>query len=433
MNSTKISDLLTGKSVWNHYLALRESQWFSMDDLNAIKLDKFKKLVTHCYDNVPFYQKHMKAIGIVPSDIVDLDQLSNFPIITKEDIKEHYLDFTPLNLKQIKGVKTGQTGGTTGSILLKRNDAATRSSGWASYKRFEDWMGRDPHDKMLLYWGGVAKGNYRERIVNSISGLLNKTVTFSPENLTATQARLIVQAISKLDIKYLRTYSQAAFELAKSISDLGFRPQLRGVTTTAEPIQIEHRDLIREVFGCEVFDQYGCGEIGGVAFECEHHKGLHITEERVIVETWQGNELLLTDLDNYSMPFIRYSNADEAEFSDVECTCGRKSRLLKSIMGRTSDYLYLYNGKKVHWGLFLHLLFDTGVAKNRNMKKFQIRQDSPNTLVFRMISDPLTAIDKGKIVDYITSNLGDLSIIFIQENEIENAPSGKYRPVVRNF
>ncbi|PKN73286.1 MAG: hypothetical protein CVU50_03055 [Candidatus Cloacimonetes bacterium HGW-Cloacimonetes-3] len=433
MNSIKVLDLLTGKSVWKAYCEYKESQWFSRDDMDALKLEKLRKLINHCYINVPYYTAFMKNIGMIPSDVNDLSVLSKFPITTKEIIKENYYGFTPLNLKLIKGNKSGQTGGTTGNILIKRNDAATRSSGWGAYKRFEDWMGKEPSDKMLLYWGGVAKGSARERIVGLISSYLNKTITFSPENLTVEQAQRIYHALNRLDVRYIRTYSQAAFELAKTFHDLGLKFKLKGVTTTAEPVQAEHRELIRQVFSCEIFDQYGCGEIGGVAFECDHHKGLHITEERVIVEAGVGRELLMTDLDNFSMPFIRYANDDEAEFSEEECTCGRKSRLLKSILGRTSDYLYLYNGKKVHWGLFLHLLFDTGVAKNSNMKKFQIRQDSPDSLAIRMISDPLTSFDKAKICTYIKDNIGDLSIEFIQEKEIENAPSGKYRPVVRNF
>jgi phenylacetate-coenzyme A ligase PaaK-like adenylate-forming protein len=59
-------------------------------------------------------------------------------LLTKEIIQENYDDFTPLNISQIKGVKTSQTGGTTGNILLKRNDASSRSSAWGSYKRYED-------------------------------------------------------------------------------------------------------------------------------------------------------------------------------------------------------------------------------------------------------------------------------------------------------
>lgn len=433
MNRLMVLDALSGRSVWRHYCKYMESQWFSKQDIDLLQVSKLKSLVEHCYHNVPYYRNHMDTIGMIPSDIACRSDLNNFPILTKEIIKENYAEFIPANIRKIKGIKSGQTGGTTGSILLKRNDIKTRSSAWGAYRRFEDWMGKKPSDKMLVYWGGVAKANWKSRMLNGAGEIFNNTITYSPENLTREQAIEIYEVLSGKKIKYMRTYAQAAFELAASIKETGLKLSLKAITTTAEPVESEHRLLVREVFGCEIFDQYGCGEIGGVAFECNHHKGLHVTEERVILETINGNELLLTDLDNYSMPFIRYHNADEAEINSDECSCGRKSMLLKRIMGRTSDYLYLYNGKKVHWGLFLHLLFDTGVAETRNMKKFQIRQDSPDSVVIRMISDPLTKMDKAKICTYINNNIGELKIEFIQEREIENAPSGKYRPVVRNF
>ena len=92
--------------------------------------------------------------------------------------------------------------------------------------------------------------------------------------------------------------------------------------TTAEPLLPQHRELFEKVFSAEVFDQYGCGEIGGIAYECPAHTGLHITEERLIVNTKDNGEFLLTALDNYAMPNINYWNGDEAEFENQECTCG---------------------------------------------------------------------------------------------------------------
>lgn len=426
-------DALSGKSVGKEYRVLNESQWFSQSDFEILKIAKLQKLIEHCYKYVPFYSDYMKSINMIPSDVTSLGILEHFPIITKETIKDNYQRFTPLNIRQIKGVKCSQTGGTTGSILFKRNDAATRSIGWASYKRFEDWMGRNSQDRMLLYWGGVAKGSIKSRVVDYIANKLNNAVLYSPEDLTHSQAQAIHGTIIHSKIKFIRTYSQAAFELAKTMQDLGLRSVLKGVTTTAEPVRLEHRNLIRSVFGCEVFDQYGCGEIGGIAYECDHHEGLHVTEEKVILEVDDNKELLVTDLVNYSMPFIRYHNGDEAEFSDGVCSCGRKSTLIKSVLGRTSDYLFLSNGKKVHWGLFLHLLFDTGIANDINLKKFQIRQDSLDSITIRLVSNALTEAHKSKVRKYINDNIGSLSVDFIQEKEIENAASGKYRPVVRNF
>ncbi len=100
-----------------------------------------------------------------PSKVNSLDILKSFPIITKEILKQNYVDFTPLNIKSIPGVKTSQTGGTTGNILFSRNDALTRSSIWATYKRFTDWMGVKEREKSLILMGDMSLVKILEMIL----------------------------------------------------------------------------------------------------------------------------------------------------------------------------------------------------------------------------------------------------------------------------
>jgi hypothetical protein len=99
-------------------------------------------------------------------------------------------------------------------------------------------------------------------------------------------------------------------------------------------------------------------------------------------------------------------------------------------MGRTCDYLSCNDGKQLHWAYFWHLLFDTNIAVNRNMKKFQVLQRTLNDVEFRIVSDMLTEEDKNILSNSIKSNLGNVNITFINVEDIENASSGKYRPVV---
>jgi len=57
MDTTKLLDILSGKNVFDKYLELKESQWFSESELKDIQLYKFQKLIFHCYANVPYYRK----------------------------------------------------------------------------------------------------------------------------------------------------------------------------------------------------------------------------------------------------------------------------------------------------------------------------------------------------------------------------------------
>jgi len=432
---TKIIDILTGKNIAGYYKLYSKTQWLTNEQMQAFQLKKLQKLITHCYNNVPYYSKIMKSKGITPNDIVSLGNIQLFPILTKEIIKENYNDFIPINIKSIKGVKTSQTGGTTGNILFKRNDANTRSSAWASYKRFtEDWMGVSEQNKRLTLMGGhVIASSYKDRIKERIENFLSNSITFSPYDTSEQNAENIINSLQNNKFQLIKSYSQFLYQLALKLKQRGLKFDVKAITTTAEPLMQEHRELFKEVFNAETFDQYGCGEIGAIAYECNHHKGLHITEEKVIVEVNEKNDLIVTDLDNFSMPFIRYYNADQLILSNELCTCGRKSKLIKQILGRTCDYVIGDRGQILHWAYFWHLFFDTNMAKNRNLKKFQVVQQSEAILLIRLVADPLNEEEKMLIISDIVNRLGEIEVIFSFESDIENSSSGKYRPVINKL
>lgn len=434
MNTTRIMDFLSRKNVWEYYLLYNNTQWYSVEEIAQFQLQKLQELVRHCYYQVPFYAKFMRSNDIHPNDIKNLSDLKLFPVMTKEIVKANYAELIPTNLRNISGVKTGQTGGTTGNILFKRSDSNTRSSIWGAFKRFEDWMGYKPYDRALILMGGHVIGhNYYNKLKEIAISLLTNSVSFSPYDTSSKNVDNIIEVMKSDKFSLIRGYCQFLFFLSQKLKRQGITLNVKSITTTAEPLMTEHRKIFREVFNANIFDQYGFGEIGGVAFECEKHEGLHITEERVIVEVQDNNDLVVTDLDNYSMPFIRYWNADQAIISDKYCSCGRKHRLIKKIMGRSCDYLLGTNGEFLHWAYFWHLIFDSNIAINRKLEKFQIRQVSSTELIFRYIADTFSKKDKELLSGNIQEHLGPIQVTFVKEENIENAPSGKYRPVVNKI
>lgn len=434
MEVTKIIDLISGKKVSEYYKEYLETQWYDKDKMADYQLDKLRKLVRHCYANVPYYTRIMKSQDIDPNAVHSLDYVKQFPILTKEIIKANYDLFTPINLNNIKGVKTSQTGGTTGNILNKRNDAQTRSSVWGTYRRFYDWMGVLPNDKVFTYWGGhVVKHDLRTSFAKYVSDKLKNTISFDAYDTRPETFDLIVRTLRKGNIKLIRSYPQALYALALKLKETGISVSVKAIMTTSEPLMPQQRTLFKEIFNSKSFDQYGCGEIGAIAYECEAHNGLHVSDERVILETNEKDELLITDLDNFAMPYIRYWNADQAIFSDHECKCGRKSRVIEKVLGRTCDYLVGINGQSLHWAYFWHLLFDTEIAINRNFVKFQIVQKSSDCLLFRTVSDPLSDEDKSTLISMIRNKMGDMQVEFVLEKDIENTASGKFRPVINEL
>ena len=61
--------LCYGKDVEKYYDFLDESQWWPTEDLKAYQTEKFKKLISYVYDNVPYYHELMRESKLVPNDI----------------------------------------------------------------------------------------------------------------------------------------------------------------------------------------------------------------------------------------------------------------------------------------------------------------------------------------------------------------------------
>lgn len=434
MIKIKISDWLSGKMVWESYLLLNKTQWYSRTEMESFQIQKLKKLLKYCHENIPYYQNIIKDDNIDIENFNSLSILEKFPILTKEIIQENYSDFYPLSNKNIKGVKISQTGGTTGNILIKRNDANTRSMIWGSFLRFKKWMGISSKDKVLILMGGhVKKVNLKSKLIASFKARLNNTITVNIYDTSDETVDKVIALLQKHRFGLIRSYPQFLFSVARKVDKLGLKFKVKAITTTAEPVLLEHRDLFRKVFGAEVFDQFGCGEIGGVAYECDHHNGLHITEERVIIEVTEKNDLLITDLDNFTMPFIRYWNADQAIISNDLCSCGRESKLIKHVLGRTCDYILGQNGEFLHWAYFWHLIFDSEIALKRSIKKFQIIQSDLLTLEILLVADKLDKMEEAFLIDDIKKRISDIHVVISYHNSIENSSTGKYRPVINKL
>src|SRR3990172_3208075 len=106
-------------------------------------------------------------------------------------------------------------------------------------------------------------------------------------------------------------------------------------------------------FGCPVVDEYGSAENGLIAVECPEGR-LHIVAENVYLEyrpvSPQGgeiSEILVTNLRNGAMPFIRYAIGDLGGPVAAPCPCGRGLPLLGLAGGRTADVVVLPDGRFV--------------------------------------------------------------------------------------
>ena len=137
------------------------------------------------------------------------------------------------------------------------------------------------------------------------------------------------------------------------------------VISSAQMLPQHSRELIENNLNCKVYDKYGSREFSGIAYECNKHFGHHVVAENYIVEILKDKEpakenevgeIVITDLNNYCMPLIRYRIGDLAKSLGTKtCDCGRGLPLIGDIQGRVQSIIVGANGKYLPGTYFSHL------------------------------------------------------------------------------
>ncbi len=130
-----------------------------------------------------------------------------------------------------------------------------------------------------------------------------------------------------------------------------------------------------------------------IAFQCCKHSSYHIAAENTIVEivndkdgpVEQGEKgrILVTNLNNYAMPFIRYDIGDVGVASEKSCSCGRGLPLLDSLEGRSVDVIVTKSRGKIS-GNYLYYPADPNFAY-WGIEKYQIIQEDYENILIKIV------------------------------------------------
>ncbi len=235
--------------------------------------------------------------------------------------------------------------------------------------------------------------------------------------------------------RVIQAYARAAVLFARFLRAAGrkaYRPH--SIVTSAEILEPDDRALLEQVFGCPVFNRYGCREVSVVASECPAHSGLHVMAEGLYLEIETPNgpaapgemgAVLVTDLLNGAMPLIRYRIGDMAAWAEGRCPCGRGLPRLERVAGRVTDFLVGADGRLVS-GVFLATYV---VAQRPSLGQVQIRQDRAGAVVYRVRPgrnfDP--EADGQYLRDATRRHMGEETVSEWQAvEELPAEPSGKF-------
>ena len=208
--------------------------------------------------------------------------------------------------------------------------------------------------KTARFWGQpIVEKPFLRKISNEIFDRFKNQKSFNVFDLSGKYNESFVKKIDIFNPEYIHGYASSILDFSYFLSDFenhNIRPL--AVSTTAEPLSNSWKKRISAAFDSPVYDQYGCGECNSIAFQYESESDLIINKEHALVRTEKSKKrgrIVLTNLDNFAMPFINYVNDDIVELDNGTYSDAEK---IKKIEGRSGDFVTDVNGKKLQSRVF---------------------------------------------------------------------------------
>jgi len=315
-----------------------------------LQLASLKNLAETMYCKVPFYKKKFDEKKVTPRDIHCINDINKLPFTTKDDLRENY----PHGLRacpQDRIVEVHMSTGTTGKPVVNEY----------TVKDIDIW--RESMARTLAGAGctrdDIVQNCYGYGLFTGGLGVHYGSTTIGAEVLPMSSGNTERQLMILRDFgsTMLTCTPSYALYLAEEAADAGIDIRALpinkgcfGAEAWSENMRIE----IEARYNMKAYDIYGLTEIigPGVAFECEAQSGLHVNEDLFYPEiidpetgkslpAGEKGELVFTTLTREGTPMLRYRTRDITFIMEEPCVCGRTTRRIHRLFGRTDDMLII--------------------------------------------------------------------------------------------
>ncbi|MGA2465345.1 MAG: AMP-binding protein [Thermodesulfobacteriota bacterium] len=329
---------------WNPYL-----ETLPRGELDEIELSYFKNIFSYAKTNSIMYREKLK--GVEPEKIRTLEDIKRIPLTDKEELRR-YQEIEPYPYGGILGVDIKdvttfrQSSGTTGRPVYVPE--TYESWQW----RVEAWChilymaGFRPHHRVFLPFGyNVYVAFWEAHYTAEKVGC-----ELVPGGALDTKGR--IHKIIEIRANAMMNTPTYGLHIAEEAKKMGIDPASLGIERmlcAGEPMPAATRRRLEELFRCHVFDHIGGTEPCAWAGMCETKDGMHIIEPFFLVEVLDPETLqreveegemgiaVVTPLGRRSFPLIRFNTKDLVIKGKDSCLCGRTSRKIKEVVGRTDD------------------------------------------------------------------------------------------------
>ena len=333
----------------------RKTECMPREEVEQLQLERLQSTLNRVYRNVAFYKKRFDRLKIGPDEIQSVQDLAQFPLTMKEDLRESYpYGMFALPLREV--VRIHSSSGVTGKPTVTgytKND-------------LHHWSQLTAR---VLSAGGVTKDDvvqitFKYGLFTGAFGLHYGAELIGASVIPMSTGNTRKQALIMQDYKTTALVSTPSYALllARYLEKEGINPQslsLKKGLFGGEPCPESMRKEIEERLLIQVTDNYGVSEVmgPGISAECENKNGLHLYEDHFIPEIIDPQtlkvlppgaegELVLTTLTKEAFPMVRYRTRDMTSLDYSPCPCGRTLVRMKKVLGRSDDIIVI-KGVKV--------------------------------------------------------------------------------------
>jgi phenylacetate-CoA ligase len=433
-----IHEKLCGRSTYRALRELEQLQWASREEIQALQFRKLKSLLIHADENIPFYRDRFSAARFKPRNMTSVEDFRHLPFLTKADIRE--------NLDRMKwlrcpgGLHRYNTGGSSGEPLIFYFDRRRQAWDAAARALTHQWWSVDIGDRELYLWGSPVEITKQDR-VKQIRDTLTNQMLMSAFELSMDKMPSMVAQLHRFRPKCVFGYPSSIALFCQMAGEKGYdlsREGVQVVFATAEVLYEHWRETISKAFGgAPVADGYGSREGGFIAHHCSEET-YHVIDPNYIIEYIRGGdgqafpgeegEIVITHLDAWGMPLIRYRTGDVARAGKSKCSCGRYWSTMEEIRGRTTDFIVTPDGRWQHALSLIYIVRDIG-----GVEAFKIFQEELDkvTVLLKIRPGLYPKDGNARISQEFRKRMGDEVQVLIREvSEIPRDVSGKHRYVV---
>jgi phenylacetate-CoA ligase len=411
---------------------LQVTDFWSAGEIEAYQDEQLRLLVAHAYENVPYYRSRMDEERLTPSDIRTRSDLPKLPILTKEELRANMDRLVARNARRWQLVRQ-HTSGTTGTrldFLVSRRAVAFQ---WTVWWRHHLRFGVDPRCWRVNFMATpvVPPGQDRPPYWRWQSPL-NQAIV----NVHHATPGKIGDIVDFLDSERFEAHTgraSATHAVAAAALEAGLQLKHppRATFVGSEGLFSAQRRDIERFTGSIVSTHYGFNEGCGNASHCPelvYHEDpefgiLEVVETAPDRDGRVRGELVCTGFASPEAPLIRYRVGDIGvlEGPAWSCACGRASRVLTSIEGRSVDYVLTPEGRRI-------FQFDTFYGEIGGVREFQVVQKTPGSITVRIVRRPDYQMRNEEAFVTATHRWAspELAVEFEYVSEIEREPSGKF-------